>query len=205
MSTKKEEDGSVTEDDSDYEESPWISAENDEGRRQAMRESMLEKDDGMNSAKQFMKDFLAKESSSSKLSEDSKKQAHISVFDAIEISDNEDDDQPDDLPSTSNPVVPFPITKRPRASPPRSPLIAGPSQPSVKNPSAKPLGIGRLVQEEMQIRKREALGMDRGRKLGSTKAPSAKATPIDSQKSNMNLQNNRKPEESKWACQVCTL
>lgn len=170
-----------------------------------MRESMLETDDGMNSAKQFMREFLAKESSSSKLSEVSKKQAHISVFDAIEISDTEDDYQPDDLPSTSNPVVPFPITKHSRASAPTTPPIAGPSQSSTEHSSTKPLGIGRLVQEEMQIRKREALGMDRGRKLGSTNTLNAKATSIEFQKSSMDIPNNRKPEESKWACQVCTL
>ena len=164
-----------------------------------------------NSAKDFMKDFLSEESSARKPGEGSKltgkgKDTHLRVFDAIEISDSEteDDDNQDpfDLPSTSNPVIQLPPSKRLNA-PSLPKKGAGSEGSSGSRTNTKPFNPGRMVQDEMQTRKREALGMIGGRKLGST--PKSETKPSAGRVREPTNTSQSVEKEAAWACKICTL
>lgn len=179
--------------------------ETDEKRREWMRKSM--KDDDLKSSKQFMRDFLSG-SSSSRPSTSGRSEGpdYSKLFEAIEISDDEDEEPRCDIPSTSNPVNPT----RPNENPPGDrPSKRQKTMPSESNsgPSGSSLGLGRIVQEEIATRKRESLGLVGERKLGtgirpvsklkgSSPAPVKKTTPAST---------TAAAQEPEWACQVCTL
>ncbi|KAH8117708.1 WLM-domain-containing protein [Phellopilus nigrolimitatus] len=90
---------SVTEDDSEYDERNCEPAETDEHRRRIMRDSMKDDSDGLNSSRQFMKDFLAESAlEKNSIKEPKNPRKYASVIDAIESSEDED---ACNLPSTS--------------------------------------------------------------------------------------------------------
>lgn len=194
---------SETESDSGTEE-----VETDDKRREWMRKSMADGD--LNSSEQFMRDFLFKGSNyEASTSRQHNEISYGKLFDAIEISDDEDD-APCDLPSISNPANP----KRPSTSTPMSNLEraekrqkTSPGTSSASN-SGSSLGIGRIAQEEMATRKRESLGLVGERKLGtgikpvaSLKAHTSNTIPTVPSA----IQSGSTSEDLDWSCQVCTL
>ncbi|KAL5526885.1 hypothetical protein ACEPAF_8612 [Sanghuangporus sanghuang] len=218
---------SVTESDSDYDESG--EKETDETRRKTMRDSIRDSDESFNSSQQFMRDFLlkAKEQRGEGKSKGEMDDGNFkSVFDAIEISDEEVEAEEGDgacaIPSTSNPVIPSPSSstndtrsaKRPRQqSPPRS--TKG-TRPALSRTPGN-IGLGRIAEEEMIFRKKEALGLTGGgKKLGSSRG-----SRIGNGGQSQGKEHQKRDEERRekspvtvkdssddgpgWSCLVCTL
>ncbi|THH10306.1 hypothetical protein EW145_g1418 [Phellinidium pouzarii] len=180
-------------------------AENDERRRKIMRDSM--KDNEINSSQQFMNDFL---NESSRVKEELEAVKFSNVFDAIELSD---DDDAYNIPSTSDPVISQPPKtlneddRRPaKRSRKLSPTLATRTSQSIQRPG-KSIGLGRLAQEEMSVRRRESLGMDgSGRKLGygSTSAYMLPSRSAITEASADTTAVDRSDKES-WACLLVQL
>lgn len=174
-------------------------------RRQTMGDG--ENEDEYNSSQLFMKNSLQK--SSKAKNEELESTGFSSLFNAIEISDDEGEPACD-LPSTSNPVIETPSSKpspadRTENAASVSRIRPGPASSSSSSKTTdKALGLGRLVQEEMSLRRRESLGLVGGRKLGGAseaqKSTAPKASPSIQQKKSADSQT---PEN--WVCLVCIL
>ena len=174
--------------------------ETDEDRMRMMKDTM--QDGELSYSQQFMKDYLSP-GDSKKDSLD--KNEFSTLFDCIEISDDDDEDEP--TPSSSKlPVVT--IKKEPGLikGDNNNNSSAGPSSSSgnLKGSSSKSFDFGKMVQDEITSRKREALGLDGARKLGTGKRPvdalyGTKESPITIQAPDSDLIKNS------WACLVCTL
>ena len=174
--------------------------ETDEDRMRMMKDTM--QDGELSYSQQFMKDYLSP-GDSKKDSLD--KNEFSTLFDCIEISDDDDEDEP--TPSSSKlPVVT--IKKEPGLikGDNNNNSSAGPSSSSgnLKGSSSKSFDFGKMVQDEITSRKREALGLDGARKLGTGKRPvdalyETKESPTTIQAPDSDLIKNS------WACLVCTL
>ena len=184
----------------DTEEDNLDPLETDEDRMRMMKDTM--QDGELSYSQQFMKDYLSP-GDSKKDSLD--KNEFSTLFDCIEISDDDDEDEP--TPSSSKlPVVT--IKKEPGLikGDNNNNSSAGPSSSSgnLKGSSSKSFDFGKMVQDEITSRKREALGLDGARKLGTGKRPvdalyGTKESPITIQAPDSDLIKNS------WACLVCTL
>lgn len=185
---------SETESDSEAEE-----METDAKRREWMRKSMKDDHGLKKSSQQFMRDFLSG-ASTSQPSGDSN---FDKLFEAIEISDDEDEPACD-IPSAFNPVNPARPGESSTNDRPSKRQKTSSSESKTSGPS---LRLGRIVQEEIASRKREALGLVGERKLGSGVRPVSKlkgstSTPI---KTPTPANTTPAPQDPGWSCQVCTL
>ncbi|EJD06465.1 WLM-domain-containing protein [Fomitiporia mediterranea MF3/22] len=223
---------SVTESDSEYDEHAFEPTETDDSRRQTMRSSIKdgELNSSQQFMKDFLSEFsrpkdstdsndgdLKKVLDAIEVSDDDEDACDIpstsnpvmpqapnrKVLDAIDISD---DEATCDIPSMSNPIMPRPPspdnkrpTKRLRSSPPPQ-RTAGPSRPT-KSPS-NAIRFGRIAQDEMTTRKKEALGLTGGRTLGSpsqVKSDTTTKHPTSSKDRPVNA------DTTGWSCLICTL
>lgn len=173
-------------------------------RRQTMKESVEDRE--INSSQKFMHDFL--QDSSRVKHETPKDTTFSSIFDAIEISDDEDVGTCD-LPSTFHPVISKPpssthkaVKSEEQASSASSAHLGSSSKSSQKLTTS--LGLGRLVQEEMSLRKRESLGLTGGRMLGSGSSRTPSTPTVRPIKRECNTA-AAVQTPSGWACLVCTL
>lgn len=228
-----EDSGSETESDEFDNNNAGGEKETDDARRQTMRDTM--KDDELQSMRNSMRDFLAGDTStpsSSKNKQRMKSAAartrQYSGDDVIELSsDTEDDTENEDLdgkrahgcdlPTSTNPVAGGSTLADDRLAeenrPAKRPRLRSRSpSATMKEPKASgrhsALGLGRMAQEEITLRKREGLGLTGERKLG---AASPFAKPDASEGGAKALDKRKAPPSSAfvdgttWACEICTL
>ena len=197
-------DVNTTEDDDD-DEVEFVS-ETDAERRQALLESEVKDGDrqaklgsSKDSWKTFMEDFNfgGGGDSSSRKASGSKGKTSIPLNEIIDIpSDGEEDvDTACDVPVASGSTF---TTGSWNAGTSSNSVSKGKGKATVL-PSTS-LGLGKMVQTEIDLRKKESIGMapvkGGGRKLGAKPKPEPEFKPPE-------MQNDRSP--SAWSCLVCTL
>lgn len=198
-------DVNTTEDDDDDDEVEFVS-ETDAERRQALLESEVKDGDrqeklgsSKGSWKTFMEDFNFGGSgdSSSRKASGSKGKTSMPLDEIVEVrSDGDEDvDTACDVPVASGSTF---TTGGWNAGTSSKSASKGKGKATVL-PSTS-LGLGKMVQTEIDLRKKESIGMapvkGGGRKLGAKPKPEPEYQPPE-------MQNDRPP--SAWSCLVCTL
>lgn len=164
------------------------------------------KDNELEGMRSFMVDFLAKSGSSSTAEKRKGKSKALAV---IELSSNDGDDET----SARKTDAATSMLQGGRAAKLKK---THPSPPLSKSSGARETlqagtftGLGNLVRDEMDTRKKESLGMIGGRKLGSqssTLPSQVRAGDVRDRKDEiMPTEEQEQEQEHNWTCLVCTL